>query len=150
MKTLLSLLAVVLLSVSGYAVNSTQAWSAALPETPVAAAGLDAASLGSLDLEGFLDLTPKKYRALTGERLGVKGSLALKAAQKHVKRQLNGSASDVPKGLYVVGAIFGFAWLLMGIMDDFEGNNWWIGLLLSFACVLPGIVFAFIKMDDYY
>ena len=151
MKSLLTLLACAVLSFGAQAVNSSQAWAAQLDGSSLAAAGVDANPLGALDLDAFLDLTPKKYRALTGERLGVKGSLALKAAQKQLKKQLNGNAdADVPKGLYVVGTIFGFAWLLMGLMDDFEGNNWWVNLILALLCWLPGVIHGFIKMSDYY
>lgn len=151
MKSLLTLFACALLSFGAQAVNSTQAWSTNLDDTPLSAAGVDAASLGSLDLDAFLDLTPKKYRELTGERLGVKGSLALKAAQKQVKKQLkSGRDADIPKGLYVVLVIFGWGWLAMGLMDDFEGNNWWVNLILVLLCWLPGVIHGFIKMGDYY
>jgi len=104
------------------------------------------------DAEAFLDLTPKKVREMTGERLGIKGTLALKAAQKAYKKSMkaNNAATDIPKGLYVVAAIFGWGWLVMGLMDDFEGNNWWINLILTFACWLPGVIHAFIKMKEYY
>ena len=105
--------------------------------------------------EEFVDLSPKAVRALTGEKLGVKGTLALKAAQKAVKKQLRQSdgrrASDVPKGLYIVAVIFGLGWVAMGLMDDFQGNNWWVNLLLVvFTCGLGGLIHGFIKMKDYY
>lgn len=151
MKALLTLLVCAVFSFGAQAVNTTQAWSAQLGDSPLTAAGADADALGSLDLDAFLDLTPKKYRELTGERLGVKGSLALKAAQKQVKKQFkSGRDADIPKGLYVVLVIFGWGWLAMGLMDDFEGNNWWVSLILYILCWLPGLIHALIKMKDYY
>ena len=106
----------------------------------------------SMSLDDFLNLTPKQYKELTGEKLGVKNSVKLKAAQKLIKRQQKGKggATDIPKGLYIAGAIIGFAWILMGLMDDWEGNNWWLSLILFFLCWIPGVIHAFIKMDEYY
>lgn len=103
----------------------------------------------NMDIENFLTLTPKQYRKMTGKRLGVKKALQLKAAQKVIKKA-TGQASDIPKGLYIVGVILGFAWILMGVMDDFQGNNWWVNLLLYIVCFIPGLVHGFIKMGDYY
>ena len=151
MKYTLTLFSALLLAFSAQAVTSADVWNSALDESAATAAGLNAAAVGGLDVESFLDLTPKKYRELTGERLGVKGSLALKAAQKQVKKQMKrGSATDIPKGLYVVLAIFGWGWLAMGLMDDFEGNNWWVALILYILCWLPGFIYSLVKMKDYY
>ncbi len=102
-----------------------------------------------LGIDQFLALTPKKYEEMTGKKLGVFKALKLKAAQKIVKKRTKKS-SDIPKGLYIVLAILGWAWLLMGIMDDWEGNNWWVSLLLYILCWLPGVIHAFVKMDEYY
>ena len=152
MKSVLTLLVALLCSLGARAVTTTQAWSAELATQPELAAL--STQLTNFSAEDFLELTPKEVRAMTGEKLGVKGTLALKAAQKAVKQQMrvaNGQlATDIPKGLYVVGAIFGFAWLLMGLMDDFQGNNWWLNLILYFLCFIPGLVHALIKMKDYY
>ena len=39
----------------------------------------------------------------------------------------------------------------MGLMDNWEGNNWWVNLILSWIlCWLPGVIHAFVKMKDYY
>ena len=100
-------------------------------------------------IDEFLALTPKKYKELTGKKLGVKKALQLKAAQKIVKKRTKNS-DDIPKGVYIILAILGWAWLLMGIMDDWEGNNWWVNLLLTILCWLPGVIHAFVKMDEYY
>ncbi|MFM9909630.1 MAG: hypothetical protein ACKVOW_09785 [Chitinophagaceae bacterium] len=101
-----------------------------------------------MGLTQFLSLTPSKYKALTGKKLGLKKSIELRIAQKFLKKKM-GKAADIPKGLYIVGAIIGFAWLLMGLMDDWQGNEWWICALLT-ICWLPGVIYAFIKMKKYY
>lgn len=105
----------------------------------------------NLKINEFLDLTPNKYKEMTGEKLGFKKTLQLKAAQKVIKKKLRKeSGSDIPKGLYIVGIILGWGWLLMGLMDDFSGNNWWVNLILTALCWLPGVIHGFIKMKDYY
>jgi len=101
------------------------------------------------NVEDFLNLTPKKFKQQTGKRLGIKNAIKLKAAQKIIKKRVNGEP-DIPKGLYVVGAILGFAWILMGVMDDWEGKNWWVSLLLFVLCWLPGVIHAFVKQKEYY
>lgn len=147
MKQILLILLMAVVSIPAFAVGTTAQnnWA----KNVEGVAGLTA-DLPNMNLEAFLDLTPKKYRAITGEKLGLKRTLQLKAAQRMAKKHAKGGDADIPKGLYIVGAIFGFAWLLMGIMDDFEGNNWWISLLLYIACFLPGLIYSLVKMKDYY
>ena len=105
--------------------------------------------MAQMGLDVFLSLTPKKYKELTGKKLGVKKTLQLKAAQKIIKKK-TGKSDDIPKGLYIVLAIFGLAWIGMGVMDGWEGNNWWVNLILTLLCWLPGFIHALIKMDEYY
>ncbi len=103
------------------------------------------------NLQEFVELTPRKYTELTGKKLTVKEIIQLKSAQKLVKKQLaNAPGDDIPKVLYIVLAIFGLAWIVMGIKDDFTGTNWWVNLLLSLLCIIPGLIHALIKMDEYY
>ncbi len=103
----------------------------------------------NMDLNHFLQLTPKQYEQITGEKLNFTQRIALKAAQRHMKHESLSSAS-IPQVLYVVLAIFGLAWLAMGIMDNWTGNNWWINLLLTLLFWLPGLIHALIVMGDYY
>jgi len=115
--------------------------------------GVDELPTAATDLtvNDFLNLTPKKIKEMTGEKLGFKKTLQLKAAQKVIKQKLRKeSGADIPKGLYVVGVIFGWGWLLMGLMDDFSGNNWWVNLILTALCLIPGIIHGLVKMKDYY
>jgi uncharacterized membrane protein YqaE (UPF0057 family) len=102
-------------------------------------------------MDEFLKLTPKKFKELTGEKLGLKRTLQLKAAQKLMKNHQNQKkGADISKGLYIVAVIFGWGWLVMGLMDDWSGNDWWLNLLLTFLCWLPGVIHGLIKMKKYY
>lgn len=156
MKAHLLLVALVLFSVSIASAIPTRSTSIVLNQTLESNSSFQALaeSMKGMTVDDFLNLTPKQYKEITGEKLGIKNSIKLKAAQKFIKKQQKkqkkGGDDDIPKGLYIVGAIIGFSWLLMGIMDDFEGNNWWIALLLYLLCWLPGVIYAFIKMDEYY
>ncbi len=47
---------------------------------------------GQTSVDDFLNLTPKKYKEITGENLGLKKTIALKAAQKAVKKELKRNA----------------------------------------------------------
>lgn len=149
MKVVFTLLVAVFFSLTAGAVT-TQAWQTTVADQPELAGLLQASD--NFDASAFLDLTPKKFREITGERLGVKGTLALKAAQKSYKKQLKSGnrAEDIPKGLYIVAVLFGWGFLVMGLMDDWEGNNWWVNLILSLLCWLPGVIHGLVKMKDYY
>ena len=107
-------------------------------------------ALANLTVDDFLAMTPKKYKELTGQKLGLKNAIKLKAAQKKIKKSMKTAADDIPKGLYIVLAIFGLAWIGMGVMDDWTGNNWWVNLILVVLCWLPGLIHALVKMKDYY
>ncbi len=147
MKQIFLLMLMAVVSIPAFAIGTTAQndWA----QNVEGIAGLTA-DLPNMNLEAFLDLTPNKYREITGEKLGIKRTLQLKAAQRVVKKHAKGGDSDIPKGLYIVGAIFGFAWILMGVMDDWSGDNWWVTLLLYCACGLPGVIYSLIKMKDYY
>ncbi len=149
MKSVLTLLAFLLCSIGAQAITTSPAWQTDVETSPELSAIAD--KMQSATAEDFLALTPKQVREMTGEKLGIKGTLALKAAQKAVKKsQSAGRATDIPKGGYIVLVLIGWGFLAMGLMDDFEGNNWWVNLLLSFLCLIPGWIHGFAKMNEYY
>lgn len=106
--------------------------------------------------DDFLNLSPKKYRKMTGKKLGLMGAIKLKVAQKMLKKQLKKQQEDklaagtISKGLYIVLAIFGLGWLALGINDGWKGNNWWIALLLGLLGWIPGLIYTLVKMKNYY
>ncbi|MEQ8706815.1 MAG: TM2 domain-containing protein [Phaeodactylibacter sp.] len=71
-------------------------------QTSAEAAGLEMNGLESLTIDEFLDLTPKQIRQETGEKLNLKEIVALKAAQKAVKKELRkGNKEGKPKSQLV-------------------------------------------------
>ncbi len=102
-----------------------------------------------MGLTQFLSLTPSKYKALTGKRLGLKKSIELRVAQKFLKKKM-GKAADISKGVYILLAIIGLGWLAMALLDDWQGNDWWISLIGYFLCWLPGLIYSLVKMKKYY
>lgn len=108
-------------------------------------------SFANMTPEEFLKLTPKQIKAETGKKLKFKQVVALKAAQKAVKKQMKGNGGDsgIDKGVYIILAIL-IPFVAVGLASDWEGNDWLICLLLSVLCWLPGFIYAIIKMKDYY
>jgi uncharacterized membrane protein YqaE (UPF0057 family) len=114
--------------------------------------------LVKLGMDKFLEITPAEYKKITGQRLGLKNSLALKAAQVKVKHEMkNATISAAPvagegitKGVYILLAILGWAWIVMGLKSDWSGNDWIVSLILYFLCYVPGLIHALVKMKDYY
>ena len=150
MKKLFTLFAFVLLCLSSQAASKAT-WADQFSTQPEVQALTS--EVAQLNLDQFLSLTPKKYKEMTGQRLGLKKTIQLKAAQKFIKKQMKGGGggSDIPKGLYILAAIFGWAWLVMGLMDEWEGKNWWVNLILTYlTCGIGGLIHALIKMKEYY
>lgn len=111
--------------------------------------------LPAMEMDDFLNLSPKKYKELTGKKMTFKEKLKLKAAQKFIKRNLKkqakkANASGVSEGIYILAAIFGLGWLAMGIMDDWGGNNWIVNIILTALFWLPGLIHALIKKNEYF
>ena len=110
--------------------------------------------LAKVAVDKFLELTPAKYKKMTGHRLGLKRTVELKMAQKALKRDMkkNGTAGGdgITKGLYILLAILGLAWVAMGVKDDWSGNDWIVNLILTVLCWLPGFIHAIVKMKKYY
>ncbi len=135
--------------VSNYAVNN-QNWKIELQSE---IEGITPEMTKGIDLNKFLDLTPAKYKEMTGKKLGFLKTFQLKQAQKFLKKRMNSNedgSTKVPEGLYIIGSVLAFGWLLMGLMDDFQGSNWWVSLILYLLCILPGIIHAFVKKNEYY
>lgn len=104
-----------------------------------------------IDVQTVLSLTPSKVQEMTGKKMSLKEKIALKFTQAKLKKEFKkGGKGSIPKGLYIVLAIFGWAWLAMGIMDDFSGQNWWLNLILTFLFWIPGLIHALIVMKQYY
>ena len=144
------LFALILGSQSGFAVvNMSNVPVNSLCQNPEVAAL--PADLAQMNLDQFLNLTPASYKKATGERLGFKKTIALKAAQKAVKKEMGTADSGgITKGLYIVLAIFGLAWIGMGVMDDWGGSTWIVNLLLTLLFWLPGFIHALVVMNKYY
>jgi uncharacterized membrane protein YqaE (UPF0057 family) len=143
MRKLIIVLTAIVLSIS-----STQAGIIYVPAnaTDNAKTGVNATEqFKNLDNKTLLSLTPAKMEQLTGKKMTIAQKLALKMAQKRAKK-----AGDISKGLYIVLAIFGLAWIAMGVMDDWSGSTWIVNLLLTFLFWLPGLIHALVVMKKYY
>ncbi len=147
MKRIFTLLLLTLIYLNSNAASMKSSWTQEFDEHPeIKALTPEMVQMG---LDDFLALTPKKYKELTGQKLGLKKTLELKAAQKIIKKQMK-SDPEFSKGLYILLAILGLAWIAMGVMDNWEGSTWIVNLILVVLCWLPGLIHAFVKMKDYY
>lgn len=144
MRKLIIVLLAFVFSVSSYAgiiyvpANATDNAKAGI-ETTIA-------KVKASDMNAFLSLTPEKVKEMTGKKMNFAQKMALKMAQKKAKR----AGGEISKGLYIVLAIFGLAWIAMGVMDDWSGSTWIINLVLTLLFWLPGFIHALIVMKNYY
>lgn len=104
---------------------------------------------GRLDIDRVLNLSPRTYQELTGQRLTLQEKIQLRVLQYTIKKQMHRN-SGISQGLYIVLAIFGLAWIAMGVMDNWSGDTWIINLLLTLLFWLPGFIHALIVMNRYY
>jgi uncharacterized membrane protein YqaE (UPF0057 family) len=104
------------------------------------------------DMAAFSKLTPKQFKEITGKKMGVKDVLKLKYAQKQLKKQMEKpmAGEDLPKIAYVLLVIIGFGFLPIGLLSDWSGSDWWVNLLLSLLCWLPGVIHGLVVMKKYY
>ena len=108
-----------------------------------------------LSSEDLLALTPSKYEELTGEKLGLKGKLALYLLKKEVKKtgttepiQLEEALAENEGGFNLIGFLAGFFLAFLGVLLVFllASNNKamkrsaWLGLGVLLALALIGLV----------
>ena len=124
--------------------------NAALP--PMKVATTDATI--QLSSEDLLALTPFKYEELTGEKLGLKGKLALYLLKKEVKKtgttepiQLEEELANNDGGFNLVGFLAGFFLSILGVLLVFllASNNKamkrsaWLGFGIMVLLALLGV-----------
>src|SRR5262245_37544619 len=68
--------------------------------------------LQNMSAQDYLSLTPKKYKQLTGEKMSIKEVIALKMAQKELKKSMNAGDSDNRKSQLVALLLVLFVGLL--------------------------------------
>ena len=124
--------------------------NAALP--PMKVATTDATI--QLSSEDLLALTPFKYEELTGEKLGLKGKLALYLLKKEVKKtgttepiQLEEELANNDGGFNLIGFLAGFFLSIIGVLLVFllASNNKamkrsaWLGFGIMVLLALLGV-----------
>ena len=84
-------------------------------------------------------------------KLSFKEKLVLKLVTKKAEKMQKkmSAAPSIDKGVYIILAIL-IPFLAVGLATNFEGADWLICLLLTFLFYLPGLIYALIKMNDYY
>jgi len=99
-------------------------------------------ALLNMTTEEFLNLTPKKVKVMTGQKLSFKQTLVLKAAQKQVKKQLD--ASDNPAGdkkSQIVALLLCFFLGGLGMHRLYLGyKNWWLMLITAGGCGIWALI----------
>lgn len=148
MKKILLSLSFVLMSFAVFADSSVPAIESGVQEQILELHEVSPDAL-NMSIDQFLELTPSKYKEMTGKRLGVKNTLKLKAAQKVIKKQRK-KDSGITSGVYILLAILGLGWLAMGLLSDWEGSDWIINLVLTLLCWLPGLIHALINKKNYF
>lgn len=109
--------------------------------------------LENLTVDDILSMTPKKYKEITGKKMGLKNAVKLKMVKKKIRKfnkHKTGTNAEVSRGLYIFLAIIGWGFLGMGLNDDWQGNDWIICLVLGFLTCIGGLIYALIKKDKYY
>ena len=89
------------------------------------------------------DISPAK-------KLTLKERVILKRTKKALKQGVKPNEATISKGLYILLAIIGWGFLGVGLVSDWEGNEWIICLILTILGIIPGLIYALIKMKNYY
>jgi hypothetical protein len=150
MKQKISLIAVLLFTVifSANAINSSNKSIIATNPTSIDFSNFEKGT--TVNGKSLTTITPNDIQKLTGKKLSLKEVIKLKAAQKLLKAKAHKAGGEgYSKGIFILVALLGWAWLLMGIQDDFSGNTWVVNLILTLLCGLPGLIHSLIHMKDY-
>jgi len=150
MKQKISLFAVLLFSVifSVNAINPSNKSIIATTPTSIDFSNFEKST--TVNGKSLTTITPNDIQKLTGKKLSLKEVIKLKAAQKLLKAKAKKAGGEgYSKGIFILLALLGWAWLLMGIQDDFSGSTWIVNLLLYVLCWLPGVIHSFVHMKDY-
>jgi len=133
-------------------VFSTMTLQAALP--PVDGSNVTNTSSIQLSTQDLLNLTPARYAELTGEKLGLKGKLALFLLKKEVRKtastepiNLEEELADTEGGFNLIGFLAGFFLAFIGVLLVFllASNNKamkrsaWLGLGILILLALLGV-----------
>lgn len=108
--------------------------------------------LQDVTVEEFLELTPRAIKEKTGKKLKFKEIIALKTAQKKLKKAIANEelpADDEDKVLIYVLCFF-IPPLAVYLMHEFDDNKFVVNLILSLLCGIPGIIHAFILASKYF
>ena len=102
-----------------------------------------------------MEATAGKMKEKGDHKLSFAEKVMVKLAKKKLQKmekKMNDRSSSAPgieKGVYIIVAIL-IPFLAVGLATNFEGNDWLICLLLTILFYLPGLIYALIKMKDYY
>lgn len=114
-----------------------------------------AAPLSGMSVQDFLALTPKKYKELTGEKLSFTQKIALKMAQRKVKKAIKNNekvdssvmanavdTSDFNIGGFVLGLLLSAIGVLIAyLIGDTSVIKWaWIGFAVFLVIFLIAIL----------
>jgi uncharacterized membrane protein YqaE (UPF0057 family) len=119
------------------------------------------AVLANLASQDFSKLTINQVEQLTGKQMTFKEKIAFKVAKMKMKKiqhkaTVSMQSSDglaaptIDKGIYILLAIIGWGFVGIGLASDWSGNEWLYCLLLTFLCWIPGLIYALMKMKNYY
>lgn len=106
-------------------------------------------AIAGMSVEAFLQLTPQKYEELTGRTMSIEQIQTLKATQQSLRAEMK-AQPKIDKAVYIILSLLFLGWLAIGILSDWEGNDWLINLLLTMLCWLPGVIHALFVMKKYY
>ena len=114
-----------------------------------------AAPLSGMSVQDFLALTPKKYKELTGEKLSFTQKIALKMAQKKVRKAIKNNenvdstvmanaldTSDFNIGGFVLGLLLSVIGVLIAyLIGDTSVIKWaWIGFAIFLVIFLLAVL----------
>lgn len=93
----------------------------------------------NMTTEDFLKLTPKKVKEMTGKKLTLKQTIALKATQKMVKKEMGGEAGGSKSQIVALLLCWLIGWA--GIHRIYLGyKNWWLMLITLGGCGIWALI----------
>jgi len=104
--------------------------------------------LSELTVDQIVNMTARDFEEISGTNLTLKDKVVFKMAQKRLKRAQR-KGSDEPDKILIYVLCWFLPPLAVALLYDI-GKEFWVNVILTVLCVLPGIIHAFVLASRYY
>jgi len=104
--------------------------------------------LSDLTVEQIVNMTARDFEEISGTNLNLRQKVVFKMAQNKLKKA-QGNGSEEPDKVLIYVLCFFIPPLAVALIYDI-GKEFWVNVILTLLCGLPGVIHAFVVASKYY